>query len=89
MENNLYDDGLETFPLLWVIGQNLFLIIYFAVGFIGLYPLQLNNIPILSILFILYFLIVLIFTLRKHLCTHCYYYGKWCHCGWGKLSLDS
>jgi hypothetical protein len=30
--------------------------------------------------------IMLIFVLRKHLCTNCYYYGKWCHSGWGKLA---
>jgi hypothetical protein len=24
--------------------------------------------------------------LRKAVCTHCYYYGKWCSAGWGKLS---
>ena len=24
--------------------------------------------------------------LRKLLCTHCYYYGKWCGIGWGKLA---
>jgi len=29
---------------------------------------------------------MLLFVLRKHLCTHCYYYGKLCSTGWGKLS---
>ena len=24
--------------------------------------------------------------LRKLVCTNCYYYGKWCSTGWGKLS---
>jgi len=24
--------------------------------------------------------------LRKLVCTNCYYYGKWCSIGWGKLA---
>jgi hypothetical protein len=24
--------------------------------------------------------------LKKHNCSGCYYYDKWCHLGWGKIS---
>jgi len=26
------------------------------------------------------------FVMRKLVCTNCYYYGKWCNMGWGKLA---
>jgi len=40
MSKKLYEKGLERFPTSWIIGQNLFLIFYFAMAFIGMYPLQ-------------------------------------------------
>jgi hypothetical protein len=86
MDKQLYEKGLEKFSTSWIIGQNLFLIFYFAMAFIGMYPLQICRIPIVSLLFIIYMLLMLVFVLRKHLCTSCYYYGKSCHVGWGKLS---
>ena len=40
-----------------------------------------------SFYIVCFFLIaMLIFVLRKHLCTNCYYYGKRCSTGWGKLA---
>jgi hypothetical protein len=86
MDKKLYEKGLEKFPTSWIIGQNLFLTFYFAMAFIGMYPLQIYRIPIVSLLFAIYIILMLVFVLRKHLCTNCYYYGKSCHVGWGKLS---
>lgn len=86
MGKKIYERGLEKFPTSRIIGQNLFLIFYFATAFVGMYPLQIYGIPIVSLLFIIYTILMLVFVLRKHLCTHCYYYGKSCHVGWGKLS---
>ncbi len=76
----------DHYPLWWVIGQNFFLLIYFGIGFAGMYPLKIYNIPWLSILYALFLIVMLLFVLRKHLCTHCYYYGKFCNVGWGKLA---
>ena len=86
MEQKLYDKGIEKYPLASAIGQNLLFMIYFAVAFIGMSFLQINNIPIVSIIYIIFIGIMLIFVLRKHLCTHCFYYGKVCGTGWGKLA---
>jgi len=86
MEQKLYERGLEKYPLSGAIGQNLFFVIYFAIALIGMYPLQIANIPIVSITYIIFIGIMLIFVLRKHLCTHCFYYGKLCGTGWGKLA---
>ncbi|RLG71361.1 MAG: hypothetical protein DRO11_04645 [Methanobacteriota archaeon] len=86
INDKLYEEGFERFPLQWVVGQNLLLIIYFFIGFMGMYPLKVYGFPIVSVLFIVYMAVMLVSLLRKHLCTNCYYYGKMCHVGWGKLS---
>ena len=86
MEQKLYDKGVEKYPSISAIGQNLFFVIYFAIAFIGMASLTINNIPIVSIIYIVFMAIMLIFILRKHLCTHCFYYGKVCGTGWGKLA---
>jgi len=49
-------------------------------------PLRIYGFPIISVLYALFLIIMLLFVLGKHLCTHCYYYGKLCSTGWGKLS---
>jgi hypothetical protein len=86
MKEKLYKEGLEKYPLGWVIGQNIFFLVYFGIGFFGMLPLQIHDFPIVSTLYAFFLAIMLLFVLRKHLCTHCYYYGKRCNTGWGKLS---
>jgi len=88
MENKIkiYEQGLEEYPKSWIVGQNLFMVIYFAIGAFGMYSLQFSGIPILSIAYIIFLITMLVFVLRKHVCTFCYYYDKWCNTGWGKLS---
>jgi lysylphosphatidylglycerol synthetase-like protein (DUF2156 family) len=81
MKQKLYGKGIEKYPLSTAIGQNLFFVIYFAIALIGMFPLQTNNIPIVSFIYIVFIAIMLIFVLRKHLCTHCFYYGKVCGTG--------
>ena len=86
MARKLYEKGFEEYPLKIVIGQNLFFIIYFGLGTIGMWGLKIMRIPIVSIVYVSFLIIMLIFVLRKHLCTNCYYYGKRCSTGWGKLA---
>ena len=78
--------GLEEYPVTWVIGQNIFFIVYFGVGVTGLWGIQIHGIPILSISYIVFLVTMLIFILRKTLCTRCSYYGRRCNTGWGLLS---
>lgn len=54
MKQKLYDKGIEKYPLASAIGQNLFFVIYFAIAFIGMSSLQINNIPIVSIIYIVF-----------------------------------
>lgn len=86
MKKNLYKEGLEKYPLGCVIGQNFFFLAYFGIAFIGMLPLQIRGFPIISTLYALFLITMLLFVLRKHLCTNCNYYGKRCNTGWGKVS---
>ena len=86
MKKGLYKKGVEKYSLAFVIGQNVFLLVYFGIGFLGMLPIQVHGFPILSVLYVFFLAIMLLLVLRKYLCTHCYYYGKRCNTGWGKLS---
>jgi len=39
-----------------------------------------------AFLYVVFNFVMLVFVLRKHLCTNCDSFGEWCHCGWGKLA---
>ena len=81
------NEEVESYPITWVIGQNVFLITYFAVATFGMYPLQINGVPVFSACYAAFIVTMLCFVLRKHLCTNCYYYGKMCNTGWGKFAV--
>ena len=85
-EQELYEDGVEDCKKFYVICENVLIVGMIALGFLGMYPLSFGGLPFVSILYVLFALIMMVFVLRKYLCTNCYYYDKWCHCGWGKLS---
>ncbi len=84
--HDLYKPGIEQYSKKHITAENLLLIIQFILGFVGMSMFKFKFIPYISILYALFIFIMLGFVLRKHLCTHCFYYGKSCHCGWGKLS---
>ena len=86
MKQELFSNGKNEYSKKHVFIENMLLIMQFAIGFIGMMSFQVNSIPYLSIAYALFAFIILGFFLRKHLCSHCFYYNKWCHCGWGKLS---
>lgn len=83
---NLDPTGIEAAGLRGIILENILLVALIAIGFLGMYPVSVAGIPLVSIVYMLFAAIMLGAVLRKHLCTHCYYHGRWCHCGWGKLS---
>jgi hypothetical protein len=57
-----------------------------VVGFVGLYQIRLRSIPVLSYAFLAWSLLSLIYLLPKQACAHCFYFGKLCHTGWGKVA---
>jgi len=85
-KQKLYEKGLENYPKATVFLTNVLLLIWFGFAAYGMSALKLRGLPIISIIYLLFAVIMLGFVLRKHLCTHCYYYNKLCGTGWGKLS---
>jgi len=82
----LYQDGIEESKPWYVLFENFIILVIVILAFFGMYPLGIRGIPVISISYAVFTVLMLVFVLRKHLCTRCYYYNKWCHCGWGKLA---
>ena len=85
-KKELYEKGLEKYPLPIVVFTNLLLLVWFGSAAYGMSALSVVGIPIVSAAYLLFAAAMLGFVLRKHLCTNCYYYGKTCGTGWGKWS---
>ncbi|MBU4174734.1 MAG: hypothetical protein KKB90_02190 [Actinobacteria bacterium] len=82
----VYDGGLDEFPWWWVALENVQLLVYWGVGFLGMYWLKAGAWPVASIVYAAFIVVVVGIALKKHNCSTCYYYGRWCHLGWGKLA---
>jgi len=82
----LFEQGIEQAGRPYVIFKNISIILMVLLGYIGMYPLKIYGIHLISIVYLVFIAAMLMFVLRRHLCTQCYYYGKLCHCGWGKLA---
>jgi hypothetical protein len=79
---NLFNQGLEKYPASIVITENLAIILWLLFGTMILFQVSI----ILGIVYVTAALIMILFVMRKLICTKCYYYGKRCHVGWGKIS---
>lgn len=82
----LYEAGVEKVPLSYVLLENGLILAQLVLGLIIMLPLRIAAIPIASLVYAIFAIAMLGFVLRKQLCASCTYYGKMCHCGWGKLS---
>ncbi|MFH1537067.1 MAG: hypothetical protein ABID45_03705 [Patescibacteria group bacterium] len=80
--NQLNEKGLEKYPALGIFLENFALILWIIFGFISCWFLY----PVVAWIYLAFAVIMIVFVLRKLLCTNCYYYDKWCHVGWGKLA---
>ncbi len=83
----LFEQGKEAYSKKNIVLENSLIILNILLGSFGMAPVKWMSVPVLSILYFLFIVYMLTFALRKHLCTQCWYYGKNCHCGWGKLAL--
>ncbi|MCK4247549.1 MAG: hypothetical protein KAX04_03320 [Methanomicrobia archaeon] len=61
---------------------NFFMVLWISLGTLGCFFLN----PNLALIYLLFAIGMVYLVLRKMVCTHCYYYDKWCSMGWGKLS---
>ena len=85
-KQTLYEKGLENYPKATAVLTNVLLLLWFGFAAYGISALKLGTLSAVSIVYLLFAFLMLGFVLRKHLCTHCYYYAKLCGTGWGKLS---
>ncbi|MBN2380089.1 hypothetical protein JXM67_09845 [candidate division WOR-3 bacterium] len=77
---------MENYPWWWVLWENLLNFVIWALGVWLLWPLGAGGIPIAAIGYIIVIIVFIWILLKKHNCTTCYYYDKWCHLGWGKYA---
>jgi len=78
--------GTESFSLAWIIGENLLHLTTWVLAGYLIWPLWIPfGLPLLTIIWAVLVVVVQIL-LKKHNCSGCYYYGKLCHLGWGKIS---
>jgi hypothetical protein len=80
--NSIFEQGFEQFPLTRVVFTNILMVFWIGLGTLacGFF----NN--LLSWIYLASAFLMVFVVLRKAVCTHCYYYDKWCPAGWGKLS---
>ena len=85
-EQTLYEEGWDNFPWWWIVGENLLMLASWVMGFAMMWPLQVASMPVVSLGYGLFILVTVGWLLKVHNCSTCYYYGKWCHTGWGKYA---
>jgi hypothetical protein len=81
-EMRIYKQGLETFPLSRVIFGNVLMLIWMGLGTIACWFV----LPVVAWIYLAAAIIMIFVVLRKLVCKNCYYYGKQCALGWGKVS---
>ncbi|MCD6564543.1 MAG: hypothetical protein J7K53_01230 [Bacteroidales bacterium] len=78
--------GKESFSLVWIISENLlYLTTWILAGYLIWQLWMPFGLPLLTIIWAVLVVVVQIL-LKKHNCSGCYYYGKLCHLGWGKIA---
>ncbi len=75
-------EGLEEYPRVGIILGNLVMVLWIILGTIACWFFY----PLAVWIYLPFALIMVFVVLRKLVCTNCYYYGKWCGTGWGKLA---
>ena len=78
--------GTESFPVLWIISENLLHLSMWVLGGYLIWPVWISfGLPLLTIIWAVVVVVIQVL-LKKHNCSGCYYYNKLCHLGWGKIS---
>ena len=80
-KQKLYEKRLENYPKATVFLTNVLLLLWFGFAACGMSAFRFAGLPIISIIYLLFAIIMLGFVLREHLRMHCYYYTKLCGTG--------
>lgn len=78
--------GTGEYSSWWVLLENLLIGAMLVFGFFGMRFVSIGEFPVLSVSWAAFILVMLGYVLRQTLCSHCAYFGKRCHCGWGKYA---
>ena len=78
----LYENGLEEHPKSIAVIGNVIMLLWISLGTVACWFFN----PIVAGVYLAFAVVMVFIVLRKLVCTNCYYYGKWCPIGWGKLS---
>lgn len=78
----LYDAGVEEYPLRGVILNNIAFASVLVAGTIACWLIS----PVFGIVYLVTFAVLVYGVMRRITCTRCYYYGKRCGSGWGLLA---
>ncbi|HEY42097.1 MAG TPA: hypothetical protein G4O18_09640 [Dehalococcoidia bacterium] len=78
----IYEQGIESYPKRTVVVANLAMVTWVALGTVACWFLA----PIVAWIYLAVAVVMVWVVLRRLVCVDCYYYGKWCGTGWGKLS---
>jgi len=78
----LYEEGLDSYPTSTVVVENILMLVWFGLG------TYLSGLMIawLGLAYLAFALLMVGVVLRRLVCANCWYFGKRCHTGWGKLS---
>lgn len=79
---NIFEQGLEEYPKVSIIIGNLIMVLWISLGTVACWFLY----PLIAWVYLALAIAMVGVILRKLVCTKCYYYGRWCSMGWGKLS---
>lgn len=82
VEVRIYEQGIENYPKRTVTLANLAMITWVALGTVACWFLA----PIVAWIYLAVAVVMVWVVLRRLVCVNCYYYGKWCGTGWGRLS---
>ena len=83
--HNIRHDCRESFPWSKILAENLLYVTLWVLAGALVWPLQWHGWPMATLAWAALVVVVQVL-LKKHNCSGCYYYGKACHLGWGKLS---
>lgn len=81
-ESKLFNAGLEQFPLSTIVLENTILLLWILTGSYLCYAFM----PVVGYAYLTYGFSMVLVIMRIMVCKNCYYHGKRCHTGWGKLS---
>lgn len=78
----LSEHGLEKYPASVISFSNLVMALWIGLGTLACWFFY----PLAAWIYLPVAVLMVSVILRKLVCTNCYYYGKWCATGWGKLA---